>query len=79
MTKAQFVNMVADILDMSDDTLKGSEELSMLDGWDSLARLSFIAAVDKHLGTVVSTSDISSCITVDDLAALVQDRLGNNG
>jgi acyl carrier protein len=43
--------------------------------WDSLAVIGFIALLDQHFALSVPAVRIMDCKTVDDLAALVGDKV----
>ncbi len=75
MTKAQFLDIIAEIVEADSGDLNGSEELKTLDGWDSLARLSFIATIDKKLKTTLSANTVNACATINDIAALLGDKI----
>lgn len=75
MTKAQLLEIIADIVEADAEDLDGSEELAMLDGWDSLARLSFIATIDKKLKTTLSANTVNACATINDVSALLGDKI----
>jgi acyl carrier protein len=70
MAHQEFLSLLDELLELSPGTLKGSELLGSLEGWDSLAVMSFIAMVDEHSGLTVSPKAIVACKTVDDLAKL---------
>jgi acyl carrier protein len=61
-----------DILEMDEETLNLNDELEILSNWDSLAMLAFIAMIDEHYEVSLATDDMTSCVTVDDLANLVE-------
>lgn len=70
MSKEQFLAKLAEIMEM-DGGLTGTEELSDLEGWDSMAVLSFIAMVDEETGKTVSVQNIANAKTVQGLYELV--------
>jgi len=75
MTKAEFLDVIADIVEAESGDLDGSETLKTLDGWDSLARLSLIAVIDKRLKTTLSANSVNECATINDIAALLGDNI----
>lgn len=75
MTKQEFLAMIEEILETSPASLKGNEALDQLEGWDSLAVVSFIAMVDEHLDMTVSPEHIFGAKTVNDLVALAHTKL----
>jgi len=70
MNKADFLRELEKIIEASPGTLDGREELSALDGWDSMAAMGFIAMVDSRLGVMVSPSSLAESRTVADLMHL---------
>lgn len=75
MTKAEFLNMIDDILELSPGTLKGDESLKSLENWDSLAVVSFIASVHALLGVTLEPKKLKACTSVPELMALVGDKI----
>lgn len=65
------------IIDLEDATqslpgrIKPDTALKTLEGWDSLAFVSFIAAVQDRFGVDLSAEDLLSCQTVADLHTLL--------
>lgn len=75
MTTSEFHAECESIMAMPPGSIKGSEDLRTLDGWDSLAVISFIAMVDENFSVQFSAGDIAKCNSVNDLRALLGDRL----
>ena len=75
VTKAQFLKLLDDLLELDLGTLKGDEPLINLSRWDSLALIGFIALLDENFGVSVPATKINECKTVADLMALVKDRV----
>jgi acyl carrier protein len=77
MSRADFLRRIVDILEVppASGTLTGAEACADVEGWDSLAMLSFIALLDKEFGVKVAPVKIAQCETVNDLVDLVGDRL----
>lgn len=71
MNKQQFLEMLTEILEADAGTITGDEDLENLSNWDSLAVITFIAAVDEKMNFVVSGEQLSKAKTVGDLMALV--------
>lgn len=77
MTKAELIRNLENIFEADEGTLDSSDVLSSLDGWGSLAVLSFIALVDKKLGVRLEAQQVYRCRTVEDLCMLAGDRLAD--
>ena len=74
MSRERFLDLVGELLEQPPGGLKGAEELAEL-GWDSLAVVGFLGLVDEHLGIVLSPEQLKSCVSVNDLAALLGDAV----
>jgi acyl carrier protein len=71
MDKTQFYALVAEILEIDPQAISGGDMLQEIGNWDSLAVISFVAAVDREFGTIIEADRLQAARTVDDLAALV--------
>jgi acyl carrier protein len=71
------------ITDLEDATqsmpgaIKADTVLRSLEGWDSLAFVSFISAVDERYGVMLAAEDLMACHTVADLHHLLISRAGH--
>jgi acyl carrier protein len=72
MNKQQFLDGIAEILELDEGTLKGDEILADIDEWDSLAFLSVIAMADEEFDVVIQGDKLEQISTVNDLVALVE-------
>lgn len=75
MTEQNFYLIVDDILELDEGTVTSETELSSYSDWDSLAILSFIAAVDTDFQVTVSGQDVVACKTANDLAKLLGNKI----
>jgi acyl carrier protein len=75
MNKKEFIEKIEEIIEVDTGDLTGEENLADLEDWDSLAVMGFIAMVDSQLGMTIEAARIGECKTVNDLVALVQDKL----
>lgn len=75
MTKAEFLNIIDDILELPAGTVQGEESLKSLENWDSLAVVSFIASVHALLGVTLEAKKLKACASVPELLALVSDKI----
>jgi acyl carrier protein len=64
---------------MDPGTLADSSRLADLDGWDSLAHVSFLELAREHAGLALSVEDLSTCTTARDLAIAVCRRAEQRG
>lgn len=70
MSRVEFLNQLAEILELPADSLQGGEKLEDMDNWTSLAMVSFIALADEHFGKTLSPRAFAKCETVGDLCDL---------
>jgi len=74
MTRDDFMVALAELLERPTGSFSGSDTLESLD-WDSIRVIEFISIVDEKLQGEVLPDAISECVTIDDLVALVSDKL----
>ena len=70
MSFEEFLNHLSDVLDMPAADLKPDSKLADLEGWNSMALVSFIAFVDEFLEKTLSPRVIAPCRTIADLAVV---------
>jgi len=75
MTRDDFLRALEEVLQISSGTLKPGLSLSEVPEWDSLGIVDFQGLVDESLHKELQPERINACNTVDDLLALVADRL----
>jgi acyl carrier protein len=75
MDKAVFLAKLEEMMEIQSGTLADSESLKNLKQWDSVAIMGFIAFVDEHFEITLSAKRLVGCKTVDDLIALLGDRI----
>lgn len=73
MTRAEFLRIFQEKLELDPRPLTGQEVLQDTGFWDSLAAITFIALADEHCGREVAAEDLASCTTIDDLLKLLGD------
>ncbi|GEM47599.1 acyl carrier protein [Deinococcus cellulosilyticus] len=76
MNKNEFFALLEEILETEPGSLKDDTDLQSV-GWDSLADVSFIAAVDNKFGMTLDPNQLSKSQTVQDLLNLVGDKVGS--
>ena len=75
MGNKEFLLSLDELLELQPGTLKGPENLDSIDGWNSLAVISFMALVDELFGIVLQPRQMAGCSTITDLMALLGDRI----
>ena len=74
MTKAEFLMMIEEILEVDQGSIAIDARLEDI-GWDSLSDVSFIASVDSELEMEVSANQLVKCETVLELMNLVASKI----
>ena len=74
MTKANFLSLLDELLELPPGTLGESDALEQ-HGWGSLAAVGFMALADERFGEAPSPIDLAKCQTPGDLAALFHGRI----
>lgn len=69
--------IVADSLDLEDLVLEPRTTAADVPGWDSLANVQIIIAVEKAFGVRFRTGEIATIGNVGELVARVASRLGS--
>ena len=62
-----WLRLVEQTLEVEPNTLKGSDVLTSISKWDSLAVVQYLAMMDRHFGVTVCYEQIAPCKTLDDL------------
>jgi acyl carrier protein len=75
LQKAEFFLLLDELLELEPGTVKGSETLDSLEGWNSLAIISLMALMDERFGVNLQPRRIAACTTVADLVALLDDKI----
>lgn len=75
MTRSQFLCLIDEMIEAQPGTVREDDTLAELEGWDSLAAVSFVAAVNERLGLTLSAKHLVEASTVRDLLRLVDGRL----
>lgn len=71
MNYVAFLNQMEVIMEMSPDTLNGSEKLASLEGWDSLAVLGLQVWVDSTLKRPLDVPALISAVTLEDVWKII--------
>ncbi|MDX2150327.1 MAG: acyl carrier protein [Bryobacteraceae bacterium] len=70
MTREELLAKLDEILELPAGTLQGGEKLEDLEGWDSLAMMSYMAVVSEAFDRKLSPRQFVNCETVGDVVAL---------
>jgi acyl carrier protein len=75
MKRSEFLSLLEEVVEAGPGTISGSETVARLEGWNSLAVISFMALADERLGVTLQPRQISGCKTVADLIGLLGDKV----
>ena len=75
MQRTEFLLSLDELLELEPGTVKGSETLESLEGWNSLAIISLMALMDERFDVTLQPRRIAACTTVADLVALLDDKI----
>ena len=74
MHRNEFLPMLDELFEVDPGTLKGGEDLDAI-SWDSVRAIEFIVLVSEKFGLEVVPNSLMKAKTVDDLIALVGDKI----
>jgi len=75
MNEAEILSEIAQVLEVSTQSLKLSDDLQSRN-WDSLALVSFMAVMDEKYHVVLPARELGKVRSVADLLGLVKQSLG---
>ena len=75
MTASEFLRTLEEALEVEQSLLVGPEQLDDLECWDSMSALTFMALADEKLEVELSGEQVLNAKTVNDLLALLGDKL----
>lgn len=78
MNKNEFYGKLCELLELAPGAVRGDIPLERLDGWDSVAVITFIALADSEYSVALPPKGIAECRSVDDLADLILLHQGAN-
>lgn len=75
MNKKEFFTLLEEASESDENSVTEGTLLEELETWDSLAIVSFIALIDQHLEVTLSPDKLAEAKTVQDLLAMVSDKI----
>lgn len=69
MTDEEKIALLEDMMDLEEGDLDLNTELSELDEWDSMSKLSLVVLAKKTFEKDLSVEDIGAFVTVSDICA----------
>jgi acyl carrier protein len=80
MTEAEILDrvrrIVAETVGLDTVVLSPATVAADVDGWDSLANVQIVVAIEKHFGIRFRTGEIASIRNVGELIARIKSRIG---
>lgn len=76
MNVEEKLSLITKALDAEPGVLKPDTKLMDLEEWDSLGVVSLIAMLDKHFSVRVQPKKIRAFVTVEDILARMEERVG---
>ena len=75
MKKSEFLLELDEIVEEEPGTIKETDILKDVNGWDSMAVLGFIAMLDEKFGLIVEPEKIADAIVVSDLITFLDGNI----
>ncbi len=72
MSEKERIELLEEIMDLDEGTLKLDDELSGYEEWDSLTALTFISELDSRFGKKITGEEIKAFVTVRDAIAVME-------
>lgn len=72
MTKEEKLNLLAEVLDMDTSEIDENAELSSLENWDSMTKLSLIVCFDDNFGKKLKQADFKNFVTIGDIVSAME-------
>ena len=67
MNLEEKIVLLEELMDLEDGTLEASSELEEFEEWDSLSKLSLMAAAKKEFGKILTVEEMNMFKTVQDI------------
>ena len=71
MDEIVFLEKMVELTEGEPGSLKLTDQLSEIDGWDSMVIIEFMAMADEEFGVAIAPAAIKACSSLGDLLALV--------
>ena len=75
MNKAEFIEMLHEVMEVDAGEFNSESTLSEIEEWDSVSLITFMAAADDNFEKTPSPDDIADAVTVGDLMGLFGDQI----
>ena len=75
MNKEKFIEILQEILEKEENTVRMEDPFRQYEEWDSLAVLAIVAIIDEHYNITIPRTEFEILITVNDLFNYVQNKI----
>jgi len=75
MNKEKFIEILQEILEKEENTVRMEDPFRQYEEWDSLAVLAIVAIIDEHYNITIPRTEFEKLITVNDLFNYVQNKI----
>jgi acyl carrier protein len=72
MDDKKFLALLEEAVRAAPASIRMTDSLRDMEGWDSMGGLAAIALFDEHFGVTLNADAVAACETVSNLAALVE-------
>ncbi len=72
MTKEEKLDLLAEVLDMDASEIDENADLSSIENWDSMTKLSLIVCFDENFGKKITAADFKNFVKVSDILAAME-------
>ena len=66
------MNLLAEVFDMDASEIDENAELSSIENWDSMTKLSLIVCFDENFGKKITAADFKNFVKVSDILAAME-------
>jgi acyl carrier protein len=74
MDRTALYSQIEQLLQLPAGTVTGDQPLKKIRRWDSFAVISFFVMVQETYGVALKPAHVMACLTVDDLAAAIEQQ-----
>jgi acyl carrier protein len=73
MTKTDFLNILAEDLEISSVTLTPETRIEEIEEWDSLSAMTTLSIIDEHFGLDFNISQMNNLTSMNDILKIIGD------
>lgn len=72
MENQEFIQIIAEAIEIDANKIKLTDRFREYEEWDSMVLLSVIAALDEHYGVIIETSVFRELQTIEDILIYIK-------